>query len=221
MMARATTSTGRTANDRFKQSFGGWVWGSVMMAAVFHFALFEYFPTLTAADFSRDEAGPIDLLSLPPDIDIPEPPPEIPHPKVPVPGSNVLDENLTIHPTTLVDNPVKDLPPPPTEGVAVRSRFVPYTVRPGLKNPGEAARIVERKYPALLKAAGIGGSITVLAHVDTLGHVIEAEMAISSGNPSLDEAALEAVKLFRFTPALNRDRKVSVWVRQVVVFEVK
>lgn len=221
MMTHVTTTTGRTANARFKQSFGGWVWGSVMMAAVFHFALFEYFPTLTAADFSRDEAGPIDLLSLPPDIDIPEPPPEIPRPKVPVPGTSELEESLTIHPTTLIENPVKDLPPPPTEGAAVGTRFVPYTVSPRLKDPGEALRIVERKYPALLKAAGIGGRVTVLAHVDTLGGVIEVEMEVSSGNPSLDDAALEAVKLFRFVPALNRDRKVSLWVRQVIVFEVK
>ncbi|MGD8867958.1 MAG: energy transducer TonB [Gemmatimonadales bacterium] len=221
MMAHVTSGTGRTANDRFKQSFGGWVWGSVTLAAVFHFALFECFPTLTAADLGRDRPDVIDLLPLPPDIDIPEPPPEIPHPKVPMPGSSELDESLTIHPTTLIENPVKDLPPPPAEGVATPSRFVPYTVSPELKDPGEAFRIVQRKYPPLLKAAGIGGRVTVLAHVDTLGRVIEAELAVSSGNPALDDAAREAVKLFRFIAALNRDRKVSVWVRQVIVFEVK
>ena len=220
MMARATTSTGRTANDRFKQSFGGWVWGSVTLAAVFHFALFECFPTLTAAVLDRDEPDVIKLLPPPP-VDIPEPPDPIRHPMVPVPGSTELDENQTIHPTTLIENPVKDLPPPPTAGVAAPSRFVPYTVSPELKDPGEASRIVQRKYPSLLKAAGIGGSVTVLAHVDTLGRVIEAELASSSGNPSLDDAALEAVMLFRFIPALNRDRKVSVWVRQAIVFEVK
>ena len=220
MMAHVAFGSGRTANDRFKQSFGGWVWGSVTLAAVFHFALFEYFPTLTAADLGRDEPEILKLLP-PPDIDIPEPPPEIPRPKVPVPGSTELDESQTIHPTTLIENPVKDLPPPPVAGVAAPSRFVPYTVSPELKDPGEASRIVERKYPSLLKAAGIGGTVTVLAHVDTLGRVIEAELGISSGNPSLDDAALEAVKLFRFIPALNRDRKVSVWVRQAIVFEVK
>jgi hypothetical protein len=49
-MARIVDRTRETANDRFKRSFGGWFWGSVMLAAVFHFALLEYFPKLTAAD---------------------------------------------------------------------------------------------------------------------------------------------------------------------------
>ena len=92
--------------------------------------------------------------------------------------------------------------------------------------PGEAATIQAgrwnwREYPPLLKAAGIGGSVTVLAHIDASGRVVEAEVAVSSGNEALDRAALAAVKRFRFTPALNRDRKVSVWVRQRIVFEVK
>lgn len=220
MMAQRTTSDQPTANDRFKQSFGGWVWGSVTFAVVFHFALFEYFPKLTAADLGRDGPEVIELLPPPP-IDIPEPPDPIRRPMVPVPGSTELDETLTIHPTTIDDNPVSDLPPPPVEGIAVGSRFVPYTVRPKLKDPGEALRIVQRQYPPLLKSAGIGGRVTVLAHVDTLGCVVEAETAISSGNRTLDAAAVEAVKLFRFVPALNRDRKVSVWVQQTIVFEIK
>jgi len=209
-----------TANDRFKRSFGGWVWGGVTLAAVFHFALFEYFPKLTAADLGRDETTVFTLLP-PPDVKIPPPPEEIRRPRVPVPSSMDLDETLTIHPTTLEENPIETLPPPPVEGAVATSRFTPYTVRPELKDPGEALRIVERKYPPLLKAAGVGGRVTVLAHIDASGRVVEAELAVSSGNEALDQAALGAVQLFRYTPALNRDRKVSVWVRQTVVFEVK
>ena len=220
MMPRLTSAARKTANDRFKQSFGGWVWGGVTLAAVFHFALFEYFPKLTAADLGRDETTIFTLLP-PPEITIPPPPEEIRRPQVPVPSSMDLDENLTIHPTTLDENPVETLPPPPVEGAVTDTRFTPYTVRPELRDPGEALRIVERKYPPLLRAAGVGGSVTVLAHVDTQGRVVAAEMAVSSGNPTLDQAALEAVRLFRFTPALNRDRKVSVWVQQRIVFEVK
>jgi len=220
MMAQRTTSDRLTANDRFKQSFGGWVWGSITLAAVFHFALFEYFPKLTAAELPGPETIPTHLLP-PPKVDVPDPPDEIPHPKVPIPGDTKVDESLTIHPTTFVENPVEDLPPPPVEGMRVATDRVRYTVRPGLKDPAEAQRIVQRLYPPLLKSAGIGGRVTVLAYVDTLGHVLDAETAISSGNQALDEAALKAVKQFRFTPALNRDRKVSVWIQQAIVFEVK
>jgi protein TonB len=159
-------------------------------------------------------------LEPPPDIDIPPPPDEIRRPQVPVPAEVEIDEKLTIHPTTLDKNPVKNLPPPPVERAVEPSRFTPYTVRPELKNPREALRIVEQKYPPLLKAAGVGGRVSVLAHIDTLGRVLEVETAVSSGNEALDQAALEAARLFRYTPALNRDRKVSVWVLQTIVFEV-
>jgi protein TonB len=220
MMARIVTGRRGTANDRLKASFGGWVWGSVMLAAVFHFALFEFFPTLTAADLGREETKIFELLP-PPEIDIPPPPDKIRRPQVPVAARLELDENTTIPLTTFRANPVENLPPPPAEGIEETSRFTPYTVRPELKDPGEALRIVERKYPPLLKAAGVGGSVTVLAYIDTLGHVLDVETAVSSGHAALDQAALEAVKLFRFTPALNRDRKVAVWVQQKIVFEVK
>jgi protein TonB len=220
MVSRLANGPRETANDRFKRSFSGWVWGGVTLAAVFHFALFEYFPQLTAADLGRDEPTIFKLVP-PPDVQIPPAPDEIRRPQVPVPSSMELDETLTIHPTTLEDNPVETLPPPPVKGAVTKSRFTPYTVRPELKDPAEALRIVEREYPPLLKAAAIGGRVTVLAYIDRSGRVVEAEMAASSGNESLDRAALVAVKRFRFTPALNRDRKVSVWVRQTIVFEVK
>jgi TonB family protein len=51
--------------------------------------------------------------------------------------------------------------------------------------------------------------------------VLDVETAVSSGSAALDQAALDAVRLFRFTPALNRDRKVALWVQQRIVFEVK
>jgi protein TonB len=219
MIASIIDRTRETANDRFKRSFGGWFWGGVMLAAVLHFALLEYFPKLTAADLGPDVPGPIKLVP-PPDIDIPPPPDVIRRPQVPVPAEVDLDEDVTIHKTTFVDNPVKNLAPPPVVRAVEGKVFVRYTVSPELKNPSEALRIVEREYPPLLKAAGIGGSVSVLAHIDTLGRVLEVETAASSGNEALDQAALEAARLFRYTPALNMDRKVSVWVLQKIVFEV-
>ena len=42
-----------TANDRFKRSFGPWLWGSMIAATLFHFVLIRYFPTLSAAESSR------------------------------------------------------------------------------------------------------------------------------------------------------------------------
>jgi protein TonB len=210
-----------TANDRFKRSFGAWLWGGVVVAAVAHFALFQLFPELTAADFSR-EVDEIPLIPLP-EIDIPKPPEPIQRPLVPQVGPVDLAEDLTISPTTWEANPVEQLPlPPGEEGEWVgASDLVPFTVAPKLRDPAHAARIVEQHYPPLLKDAGAGGSVVVEAFVDTLGRVQDVRLSRSSGVRSLDRAALQAVRLLEFTPALNRDKKVAVWIEQRITFEVR
>lgn len=50
---------------------------------------------------------------------------------------------------------------------------------------------------------------------------MDAETLTGSGVPLLDEAALIAVRRFEFTPALNRDRKVWVWVSQSITFRTR
>jgi len=125
--------------------------------------------------------------------------------------------------TTLEANPVDQLPPPPgpeAEG-ATDFQFIPVTVRPELRDPAAALRIVERYYPPLLKDAGVGGSVVVGAFIDTAGRVQDVRLLRSCGNQSLDYAALQAVSLFEFTPALNRDQKVAVWIKQPITFEVR
>ena len=51
MMAAASFET---ANDRFKESFSSWFWGSMIAATVMHFGVFAFWPELTAEDFSFD-----------------------------------------------------------------------------------------------------------------------------------------------------------------------
>ncbi len=42
--AESETTIAETANDRFKRSFGSWLWGSMITATVFHFMLFQFWP---------------------------------------------------------------------------------------------------------------------------------------------------------------------------------
>lgn len=60
-----------TANDRFKRSFPARLWGSIIVATVLHLLAFSFFPKMTAAEM-EDEAGILETLELPPDVDIPE-----------------------------------------------------------------------------------------------------------------------------------------------------
>ncbi len=82
-------------------------------------------------------------------------------------------------------------------------------------------QIVERNYPKLLRDAGIGGTVNVWVFIDTNGNVKNAQVQKGSGNKALDEAALTSAQEFSFTPALNRDKTVPVWVAIPITFSVK
>jgi TonB family protein len=56
--------------------------------------------------------------------------------------------------------------------------------------------------------------------IDTNGRVLNAQVQEGSGNAALDAAALEAVYEFEFTPALNMDNLVQVWVALPITFRV-
>jgi protein TonB len=213
-----------TANDRFKRSFGAWFWGSMIVATVAHFCVFNFWPEMTAEDvsFTSDE---LKAIELPPEIEIPPPPEAIARPATPVMASADIDEDITIAPTTFEDNPVEDLPPPPSEtattDIGAAPVFTPFTVRPDIKNRREIARAMEREYPPLLRDAGIGGTVTVWFFINEAGEVQNTRVDTSSGHKALDDAALKVADVIQFTPALNRDKRVPVWISLPITFTTR
>jgi periplasmic protein TonB len=219
------TSVQNTANDRFKSGFGDWFWYSIAMAALFHLVLFAFWPEMTAADYTgtTDELSAIDL---PPEIEIPPPPEQIARPATPVVSAADIDEDITIAPTTFDSNPIENLPPPPSasagsDDISRAPTFTPMTVRPELQNSAEIQRVLIRNYPPLLRDAGIGGTPIVWFFIDENGRVLKTQLSKSSGYPALDEASINVAQQMRFSPALNRDKKVQVWVEIPIVFTAR
>lgn len=64
-------------------------------------------------------------------------------------------------------------------------------------------------YPREAMRRGIGGSVRVQATVAPDGSVERMDVAQSSGNRDLDRAAMEAVRRWRFTPAMRNGQPVS------------
>jgi protein TonB len=64
----------------------------------------------------------------------------------------------------------------------------------------------------MARTAGIEGQTVVEALVATDGSVSDARVLKSSGNASLDQAAVDAAMRSRFSPAKQRDKPVRVWV---------
>ncbi len=222
--ATAEIDSSETANDRFKKSFESWLWGSMITATVFHFMLFQLWPTRTAEDVSL-VADALEVIELPPEIEIPPPPEAISRPATPVMAVTEIDEDITIALTTFEENPIEVLPPPPTDqeeaDLSATPVFTPMTVRPDLKNRREVGEALVRLYPPLLRNAGIGGEVVVWFFLSEEGTVLDRRVSQSSGYTQFDEAALEVADVFRFTPALNRDRIVQVWIQLPITFRVQ
>lgn len=211
-----------TANDRFKGLFDNWLWGSVIVATLLHFAVFALWPEMTAPGVALDSEE-IEVIELPPKFELPPPPEQIARPATPIISEAEIDESITIHPNTFDENPVPDLPPPPQdeEEVVARPGFTPYEVAPRLLNTEEVVWAMERAYPAALRDAGIGGTVRVLFFVDEEGVVRKTRIDETSGYDPLDDAALEVADVYRFSPALNRDVRVAVWISLPIRFKVR
>jgi protein TonB len=214
----------RSANDRLKSDFNNWFWAAIVAATVFHFVLLAFFPDMEAADvsYSSRELESVELVQ---EFEIPPPPEQIQRPAVPVLSTDVnIDEDITIAEVTFDENPVSDLPPPPTgQGVDVSSQptFTPYEVEPELRNRGDFARRLQREYPPMLKDAGIGGTTVLWVFIDESGAVQSTRVTQSSGYEQLDQAAQRVMEQARFTPALNRDQRVPVWIQLPVTWQVR
>jgi hypothetical protein len=158
MTPNAVPALNETANDRLKKSWDNWFWGSMIVAVVAHFSVFQFWPDMTAEDvsFTADE---LEAVEIPPEVEIPPPPEAIQRPATPVISETNIDEDITIAPTTFEDNPIDDLPPPPTASGAsdasAAPTFTPFDVQPTVLNGREVTRALEREYPPLLKDAGI------------------------------------------------------------------
>jgi protein TonB len=212
-----------TANDRLKRSFSSWFWGSMIVATLMHGGTFAFWPELTAEDISY-VSEEIAAIELPPEIEIPPPPQAISRPATPVMATADIDEDITIAPTTFEENPVEELPPPPEEAatdIASAPTFTPFTVAPSILNRDEVVRAMTREYPPLLRDAGIGGTVRVFFFIDEGGEVKDFRIDQSSGHQALDDAAIAVAGVYRFSAALNRDKKVPVWVSFPITFQVR
>jgi len=212
-----------TANERLKKTFDTWFWGSVIAATLLHFGAFAFWPELTAEDMTFTSSE-LEAIELPPEIEIPPPPETIARPATPVIAAAEIDEDITIAPTTFEENPVEDLPPPPEDqatDLSAAPTFTPFTVAPSIQNRDEVMRAMMREYPPLLRDAGIGGTVVVWFFIDEEGRVQQNQVNQSSGHQALDDAALAVAGIYRFSPALNRDRRVPVWVQFPITFQVR
>jgi len=95
-----------------------------------------------------------------------------------------------------------------------------FTVNPSILNREEIVEAMGKEYPEILRAAGIGGQVVVWLFISETGQVLDSRVSQTSGYAQLDEAALNVASVYRFSPALNRDQAVQVWIQLPMTFQV-
>jgi protein TonB len=107
------------------------------------------------------------------------------------------------------------------ENIEAAPVFTPYTVKPELQNREAVSRALVRNYPPLLRDAGIGGTVLLWALINESGTVLKTQVKEKSGHEAFDAAASKVADIMKFSPALNRDQKVKVWIQLPIVFKTQ
>ena len=83
-----------------------------------------------------------------------------------------------------------------------------------LQNPAPA-------YPALSRRMGEEGKVILRVRVSPDGRPEQIELKTGSGSPRLDQAAQEAVRRWKFTPARRGNEAISDWVLIPIIFNLR
>ena len=76
---------------------------------------------------------------------------------------------------------------------------------------------VTPEYPDEAKRVGASGDVTVVIRIDQQGNVVSAAMI--KGNPVLADAAIDAVKQWKYKPYLLNGAPIEIETTAVVVFK--
>ncbi|MBT3251667.1 MAG: energy transducer TonB [Candidatus Marinimicrobia bacterium] len=149
---------------------------------------------------------------------IPEPPSR---PSIPIASDEEFDdEDITLDEMDFDDFDDWATPPPPPSDDGPKVKFIPYDKAPEpIGGYGSLKRNVV--YPDIAMEAGIEGTVIIQAFINDKGVVTDWVIMKGIPNTGLDEAAIEAIKKTRWKPALQRDRKVGVWISIPINFSLK
>lgn len=193
---------------------------SLAISLLLHILIFVIFPKF---EFEAVEVAQATVLVKVDEIEQTEqvrrpPPPNVPAVPVESEDEDVADD-VTIDETTFDFADVPPPPPPPPEEEEEIPPFLPIEDQPTIIGGYEAIR-KHLKYPEIAKKAGIEGSVYIRALIGKDGSPEKIEVLKGLGNVGCNEAAVEAVKHVRFTPAKQRNKTVKFWFTIPIKFQL-
>lgn len=193
-----------TAEQRLKNDYPRIFRHATIAAIVIHALLFLFVPQIRIRPYELREKRDIEAIEIPDQIKIPPPPKEEAKPQVPVDiaPSDEASEEETIESTVFDVDAPPELPP----ALDRATFFTAYD------EPPRVITQVPPEYPDLARMSELEGVVMVRIGVNEFGDVIEA--TVLQGVTGLNQAAIDAVMRWKFSPARQRD--VPVPVRIVV-----
>lgn len=180
-----------TANVEFKSRYRKYFDVALLLSLGAHLIAFVFVPKIEINPY-RSDADELEVIEIPPEIDIPPPPKAIERPKIPIES---LDEDVedeeTIEDTTFNPDDMLDAPPPPPPS---SGDFYVFDKAPKPK------RMVKAEYPKMARTAEIEGTVVLKVTIDEFGRVLRA-VVIKSDSEVFDQAAIDAMMQWSFTPA--------------------
>lgn len=164
--------------------------------------------------------APPRIAEKPPEPPRPEPRPKMQPREKPVPRPLLAAQAVAEREMEQAAEPPPPAPTPPAP-VAEPPRTAPEPVVEAprfnaayLNNPPPA-------YPLAARRRGMEGRVLVRAEVQADGSCNRVELKKTSGHDLLDQAALEAVKKWRFVPARKGGQAVTAWVEVPITFNLE
>ena len=210
---------------------------AVYLAIALHLVVIS----ITIPSWSRSEEA-VKIVSPPPSLIRPvlPPPPPLEKPQKPVVDAPDAHKIPVPDPTPMEPEPVRDpaMDPGPEDVTFLHVLVDPTLIagppeappslpsillsgHDGVTNPVKIFSVRPR-YPNLARRAHIEGKIVLRAVIHADGTVGELEIVQSPGAKfGFDEAAVQAVRQWRFKPALQNGRPVDVYFQVVVTFSLE
>lgn len=119
---------------------------------------------------------------------------------------------------------IEDIPAPPTDVVMPPSdSAIAATPTESAGAPAQQLKTtnrVEPVYPSASRRAGEEGTVRLRVLVDERGRPKDVNAMASSGFSRLDQAAIDAVKRWRFEAATDGSRPISTWTQVAITFKL-
>ena len=175
-------------------------------------SLVELGPPPAITEIKRQIA--VAIPNIPPPLGLPTPVADVIMPTVSFPTQEELTKSVPSPITGTSESLVISIPP--DEILPKIDEFIPY------EKPPQIIKKTPLTYPELARNAGVEGSLILGLLIDAQGRLREVAILRASGtNVGFEEAAVEAVKQWTFSPAIQNDKPVACWLTQPIKFQVK